>query len=142
MKKCFGFCRLTCLYPSETRISCCQISNDSQPSSYSEDVKLVFWDKRSNCDIVLEISEVLVSQCDAGYVSRKGTRQDQTVMAVDASTRHCVFHKQIPKGDKAFDVQWGGEGHMEPSPPSLTSTSSLTLTNTHTHTSPQKQLTF
>lgn len=51
----------------------------------------------------------------------KEAKRDQAVMVLDAGTRHCVLHKQIPPGDEAFDVQWGVEGHTEPAlpPPNL-----------------------
>lgn len=35
-------------------------------------------------------------------------------MGRNAGMRRCVLHQQIPKGDEAFDVQWGKEGHTEP----------------------------
>lgn len=77
-------------------------------------------------------------------ISRKEEEEDQTIMVLNAGMRFCAVHKQIPKGDKAFDVQLGDEGHTDPALPLPASTSSLTLTNTctHTHSSPQKQLTF
>lgn len=50
-------------------------------------------------------------------MSREEAKHDRTVMVLSTGTRRCVVHKQIPKGDEVFDVQWGVEGHTEPAPP-------------------------
>lgn len=42
---------------------------------------------------------------DIGNIHRKETKQDHSATVLDAGTRHGVFHKQIPLGNEAFDVQ-------------------------------------